>query len=332
MAVGSVTPVLIGTGFGGIAPAPPPEPPAHHRPTPTPPSGPERSVPLAAADLQEDLRRPDPRVEQPQRHHRLRRPGDRRPHVPPASHRRPPPPAGPRRRTTPPATRNDHLTFKRRAGPRSPRPWSPGPIALVSLGPDYWTNLDTDRRHLRRLSDPAGRRQHLELRAAHLQGPLGLQQPRRDQRDPRSGPPSPPPSANDGLEQSRPRRYLFGSVHYRVYSRINVANAIAAIEGDDRPAVPDRPQRPAQYIDANKDGLITAQEIQNFVDNVGDERHARGRRDGPAPGRTARPPTATSTTALRRAARPARRPPAPVQLLRLRRRRPSSTARSRSTS
>ena len=71
---------------------------------------------------------------------------------------------------------------------------------------------------------------------------------------------------NDGLSSSTPP-YLFGGVHYASYSGVNVANAIAAIEGEialqyliDHNILP--------IIDANKDGFITAQEVQDFVDNV----------------------------------------------------------------
>ncbi|MBV8265976.1 MAG: hypothetical protein JO252_06495, partial [Planctomycetaceae bacterium] len=69
---------------------------------------------------------------------------------------------------------------------------------------------------------------------------------------------------NDGLSSSTPP-YLFGGVHYASYSGVNVANAIAAIEGEialqyliDHNVLP--------IIDANKNGIITAQEIQDFVD------------------------------------------------------------------
>ena len=86
VAFGSVTPVLIGTGFGGIPPSttttgPPPNHHQHqHRHRDRRDRCAHRGRPPGR-----DLRRPDPRVEQPQRHHRLRRPGDRRPHVPQAS-------------------------------------------------------------------------------------------------------------------------------------------------------------------------------------------------------------------------------------------------------
>ena len=70
---------------------------------------------------------------------------------------------------------------------------------------------------------------------------------------------------NDGLSSSTPP-YLFGGVQYASYSGVNVANAIAAIEGEialqyliDHNILP--------IIDANKNGFITAQEVQDFVDN-----------------------------------------------------------------
>jgi hypothetical protein len=75
----------------------------------------------------------------------------------------------------------------------------------------------------------------------------------------------PATDANDGLSQSTPPM-MFGSTSFRNYSQISVSNAIAAIEGEVA----------IQYllkhndfniIDTNHDGLVTAQEVQTFVDD-----------------------------------------------------------------
>ncbi len=75
----------------------------------------------------------------------------------------------------------------------------------------------------------------------------------------------PATDANDGGSLSTPPN-LPGSTNYRSYASINVANAVAAIEG----------YVAINYllkhnifpiIDVNHDGLITAQELQGFVNN-----------------------------------------------------------------
>ena len=53
---------------------------------------------------------------------------------------------------------------------------------------------------------------------------------------------------------------------YPKYSRIDVGNAVAAIEGTYRSELPSR-HGTFDVIDGNQNGLITAQEIQTFVDN-----------------------------------------------------------------
>ena len=87
-----------------------------------------------------------------------------------------------------------------------------------------------DRLHGRRLPDPAGRRDHPELR------PARLHRPRRPTTTPTastrssSGPPCRPPTRT--TPDSVPPAHSFSaSTDYRTTRRINVSNAIAAIEG-----------------------------------------------------------------------------------------------------
>jgi hypothetical protein len=71
-------------------------------------------------------------------------------------------------------------------------------------------------------------------------------------------------SSNPGETVLPPQ--LFGSTHFREFSRLDVGNAIAAIEGSVAINYL-LAHGTFNVIDANKDGLITAQEIQTFVDN-----------------------------------------------------------------
>ena len=96
-------------------------------------------------------------VGQPQRHDRLRRPGDRRPDLPPDLRRdRPPRPAtGHDHRRGQDNT--DHNTFND-AGTSLSAAEVTGAFALVSSALSYWSNLAKTGVHRRRLPDPAGRR------------------------------------------------------------------------------------------------------------------------------------------------------------------------------
>ena len=71
--------------------------------------------------------------------------------------------------------------------------------------------------------------------------------------------------ANDGGSVSTPPT-LPGGTTFRSYATINVANAVAAIEGYEAIHYLTA-HHDWQYIDVNHDGVITAQEITNFVDN-----------------------------------------------------------------
>ena len=75
----------------------------------------------------------------------------------------------------------------------------------------------------------------------------------------------PATDANDGGSVSTPPT-LPGGTTFRSYATINVANAVAAIEGYEAIHYLTA-HHDWKYIDVNHDGVITAQEITNFVDN-----------------------------------------------------------------
>jgi Subtilase family len=73
--------------------------------------------------------------------------------------------------------------------------------------------------------------------------------------------------ATDGIntvDTARPP-HLIGSADFRQYSRVDVGNAIAAIEGVEAIKYL-QDHNDFNIIDANHNGLITAQELQNFTD------------------------------------------------------------------
>jgi hypothetical protein len=76
----------------------------------------------------------------------------------------------------------------------------------------------------------------------------------------------PATDSNDGGSLSTPPT-LFGGQTFRSYASINVANAIAAIEGYEAVNYLFA-HHDFQYIDTNHDGLVTAGELQTFTDNA----------------------------------------------------------------
>ena len=76
----------------------------------------------------------------------------------------------------------------------------------------------------------------------------------------------PATDANDGGSLSTPPT-LFGGQSFRSYASINVANAIAAIEGYEAINYLFA-HHDWKYIDTNHDGLVTAGEVQTFTDNA----------------------------------------------------------------
>jgi hypothetical protein len=71
--------------------------------------------------------------------------------------------------------------------------------------------------------------------------------------------------ANDSLAASTPH-FITGTTNFPQYAALNIANAVAAIEGTEAINYLLR-HNVFPVIDTNHDGLITAQEIQNFTDN-----------------------------------------------------------------
>ncbi len=100
--------------------------------------------------------------------------------------------------------------------------------------------------------------------------------------------------ANNGLTESTPQM-IAGTTSFPSYSRIDVGNAIEAIEGDIAITYLLK-HNDFNLIDANHDGLITAQELTNFVNNAA----AMGQPEAGAMaallGGTARVPTASTAT------------------------------------
>ncbi len=158
---------------------------------------------------------------------------------------------------------NEHLTFQD-SGTSLSAAMVTGAYALVSSALDYWTKLNvtgvtTDAY----LTQPVGVRSlnfgpHALKDLSAYNNPDGINAILQWTAVPAT-------DRNDQLGSSTPP-YLFGSTQFRSYSRISVSNAIAAIEGEialqyliDNKVFP--------IIDANKNGLISAQELQDFVDN-----------------------------------------------------------------
>ena len=265
------------------------------------------------------LHRPDPGRGEPQHHHRLRRPGARHPHVP-AQVR---PVADETPRTSARSTSTQHR-LQRRGAPRCRRgsspgrsPWSP---RRSTTGP---TSTDTGVTVDAYLTQPVGART-LNFGHEDAEEPLGR---------------TPTPTASTGIlavdrrpghrRQRRPERG-------RAADAVPAAPSTASTPGSTSatPSPPSRARSRIQYlldhgtfdvIDANNNGLITAPEIQTFVDTSATiglpEAGAMARLLGGT-----RPDPDAVHHLRRRAARPARRPAAPVQLLRLREPTASSTA------
>src|SRR5262249_43477758 len=93
---------------------------------------------------------------------------------------------------------------------------------------------------------------------------------------------------NDALSGSAPFNAI-GSPNFRNFSRLSVGNAVAAMEGTVALQwLIDNNQ--LQNIDENKNGIITAQEVQDFVDNAAKTGNAEAGAMARLLGGTARPP------------------------------------------
>jgi hypothetical protein len=157
----------------------------------------------------------------------------------------------------------DHMTFTQ-GGTSLSSAIVTGSFALVSSALNYWANLNkTGVTADAYLTQPVGA---LTLNygvnglkdLSAFNNPDGINAILQWTSIPISDP-------NDGLSASTPL-YQYGSTNSRNYSEISVSNAVAAIEGTIA----------IQYllqhnifpiIDTNHDGLITAQEVQNFADD-----------------------------------------------------------------
>ena len=139
-----------------------------------------------------------------------------------------------------------------------------GAFALVSSALTYWTNLDqTGVTSDAYLTNPVGVTTlnfgaHSFADLTAYNNPDGINAILQWTAVPANDP-------NDGLSSATPPN-LIGSPNFRNYSRISVSNAIAAIEGTEALSYlqshGDMPK-----IDSNNDGIITATELQNFVDD-----------------------------------------------------------------
>ncbi len=159
----------------------------------------------------------------------------------------------------------DHNTFTQ-VGTSMAAAIVTGSFALISSALTYWTNLSTSNGYTADayLTTPVGVDslnfgKHAFENLSAWNNPSGINAilawtavPSADTND--SGSTSTPPN-------------LPGSTAYRSYATVNVANAVAAIEGTEAIRYL-LAHHDFQIMDANHDGLITAQELQNFVNNA----------------------------------------------------------------
>ena len=142
-----------------------------------------------------------------------------------------------------------------------------GSFALVSSALTYWTNLATSNGYTADayLTTPVGVDslnfgKHAFLNLSAWNTPSGIN-------GILAWTAVPSVDANDAGSTSTPPN-LPGSTAYRSYATVNVANAVAAIEGSEAIHYL-QAHHDFQIMDVNHDGTITAQELQNFVNNAG---------------------------------------------------------------
>jgi hypothetical protein len=159
---------------------------------------------------------------------------------------------------------NDHLTFTE-GGTSLSAGIVAGSFALVSSALNYWANMNTNGvTSDGYLTSPVGVNTlnfgpHAFKDLTAFNNPDGINAILAWTAVPVLDP-------NDGLSQSQPP-YLFGTGEFRNFARVDVGNAIAAIEGTEA----------IQYLldhnifpimDTNHDGTITAEELQTFENNA----------------------------------------------------------------
>ena len=172
---------------------------------------------------------------------------------------------------------------------RVPTPWFPRPST-------YWTNLATSSGY---------------TADAYLNTPVGVDFAQLRQAAPsRTWRPGTRPAASTASWPGRPcrrptpttaaasrrRRRSPADTTYRSYATINVANAVAAIEGYEAIHYLTA-HHDWKYIDTNHDEVITAQEVHELRRQFGRDGHARSGRHGRSAW-VARPPTAPSQPGL----------------------------------
>ena len=159
----------------------------------------------------------------------------------------------------------DHLTFTQ-VGTSMSASIVTGAYALVSSALNYWTALATSNGYTADayLNSPVGVDsltfgRHAFKNLSAWNTPSGIN-------GILAWTAVPATDANDGGSLSTPPMLPLNNTTFRSYASINVANSIAAIEG--YVAINYLfAHHDWQYIDTNHDGLVTASEVQTFVDN-----------------------------------------------------------------
>jgi hypothetical protein len=170
-----------------------------------------------------------------------------------------------------------------------------GAFALVSSALNYWASLNrTGVTPDAYLTQPVGAKvlnfgPHAFKDLTAFNNPDGINAILQWTSVPTSDP-------NDALSAAAPFNAI-GSPNFRNYSRISVSNAIAAIEGTEALQwLIDHDQ--LKNIDANNNGIITAQELQDFVDNSAKTGNAEAGAMARLLGGTLRSPVSTGTTGV----------------------------------
>ncbi|MFO0909641.1 MAG: hypothetical protein U0794_15015 [Isosphaeraceae bacterium] len=159
---------------------------------------------------------------------------------------------------------NDHMTFSQ-GGSSLSSAIVTGAYSLVSSALNYWATINrTGVTSDAYLTQPVGARTlnygpHAFKDMTAYNTPDGINAILQWTAVPITDP-------NDGLSASAPFNAI-GSTEFRNYSRVSVSNAVAAIEGEIALQWLIANNQ-LEVIDANKNNIISAQELQDFVDNA----------------------------------------------------------------